>query len=124
MDEYKKFKMVSSLDKNLEDRKETKKLALPPEKRHQIDIADDYEFSRKMYKDLLESHKENYELMANVARESEHPRAYEVLSRIMKDIADVTDKLMSLQKDREELQNGKRFERIKQKIPLPLHLLV
>lgn len=101
--------MMRALEANYDEVQDTKRLALPVDDRHKADIEDDYEFSRKMYKDLLKQHKENYELMAEVARDSEHPRAFEVLSKIMKDIADVTDKLMSLQKDREELQGGKKF---------------
>lgn len=104
----KKDKMMEALTANYETLQEGKRLALPVDERHKVDIEDDYEFSRKMYKELLQQHKENYEIMAEVARDSEHPRAFEVLSKIMKDIADVTDKLMALQKDREELQNGKR----------------
>ena len=45
--------------------------------------------------------------LAELARESEHPRAFEVLSRSIKDIGDVTDKLMSLQKATKELTTAK-----------------
>lgn len=105
----KKEKMMRALENNLVEVKDEKRLALPVEDRHKADIEDDYEYSRKMYREMLERHKESYEVMYEVARDSEHPRAFEVLSKIMKDIADVTDKLMELQKGREELQNGKRF---------------
>ena len=37
-------------------------------------------------------------MMIEVARESEHPRAYEVLSGMIKNISDVNDKLMDLNK--------------------------
>lgn len=105
----KKEKMMKALESSYGEVKDTKRLALPQEERHKADIEDDYEFSRKMYKELLARHQESYEVMAEIARDSEHPRAFEVLSKIMKDIADVTDKLMALQKDREDLQHGKRF---------------
>jgi CO/xanthine dehydrogenase FAD-binding subunit len=42
--------------------------------------------------------------LAEVARQTEHPRAYEVLSKAIKDIADTTDKLMALQKNKKELE--------------------
>jgi hypothetical protein len=42
--------------------------------------------------------------MIEVARESEHPRAFEVLSGMIKGIADVNDKLMDLNKKQKELQ--------------------
>ena len=41
--------------------------------------------------------------MIEVARESEHPRAFEVLSGMIKGIADVNDKLMDLNKKQKEL---------------------
>jgi len=42
-------------------------------------------------------------VLAELARESEHPRAFEVLSRSIKDIADTTEKLMALQKNKKDL---------------------
>ena len=61
-------------------------------------IDKDYETSRDTYNDLIEKGRESLELMIEVARESEHPRAFEVLSGMMKNISDVNDKLMDLNK--------------------------
>ena len=63
----------------------------------------DYEYSRETYYDLIEKGRESLELMIEVARESEHPRAFEVLSNMIKGIADVNDKLMDLNKKQKEL---------------------
>jgi hypothetical protein len=41
--------------------------------------------------------------MIEVARESEHPRAFEVLSNMMKGISDVNDKLMDLNKKHKDI---------------------
>ena len=41
--------------------------------------------------------------MMEVARSSEHPRAYEVLSNLIKNMADVNDKLMDLNKKRKDM---------------------
>lgn len=43
------------------------------------------------------------ELMIEVARESEHPRAFEVLSNMMKNMADINDKLMDLNKKNKDI---------------------
>ena len=43
------------------------------------------------------------ELMIEVARESEHPRAFEVLSGMMKNMADINDKLMALNKQKKDI---------------------
>ena len=49
--------------------------------------------------------------MVEVARESEHPRAYEVLSGMIKNLSDVNDKLMDLNKKVKELSDEpKRVE--------------
>lgn len=65
---------------------------------------EDYEFSRETYYDLIEKGRESLELMIEVARESEHPRAYEVLSGMIKGIADVNGSLMDLHKKYKDVQ--------------------
>ena len=67
------------------------------------DIKDDYEFARSTLKDLIQTGTLSMDSLAELARESEHPRAFEVLSNHIKNVADVTDKLMSLQKIKKEL---------------------
>ena len=66
-------------------------------------VDKDYEYSRGTYYDLLEKGRESMELMVEVARESEHPRAFEVLSNMMKNMADINDKLMALNKQKKEI---------------------
>jgi len=66
-------------------------------------IKDDYETSRDTYLELMENGKRGLDLMMEVARESEHPRAFEVLSGMIKNVADVTDKLMDLNKKNKEI---------------------
>ena len=67
------------------------------------DIKDDYEFSRATLKDLIKVGTYSMDSLAELARESEHPRAFEVLSNHLKAIGDITDKLMKLQKNKKEL---------------------
>ena len=67
------------------------------------DIKDDYEFSRATYKDLIRTGTLSLDVLSELARESEHPRAFEVLSNHIRNIGDVTDKLMSLQKIKKDL---------------------
>lgn len=64
----------------------------------------DYEYSRDTYYELLEKGKEALEDMIQVARESEHPRAFEVLSGMIKNISDVNDRLMDLNKKQKDLE--------------------
>lgn len=67
------------------------------------EIQDDYEFSRETYRGLVTKSNEAIEQMLNLAAESEHPRAFEVLSNMLKNTADMTDKLMALQKAKKDL---------------------
>ncbi len=46
------------------------------------DVKDDYDFARAKYYSLAEKGDEAIELMMELARDSEHPRAFEVLSTI------------------------------------------
>jgi DNA-binding PadR family transcriptional regulator len=67
-------------------------------------ISTDYEYSRDTYYELIEKGRESLELMIEVARESEHPRAFEVLSGMIKNISDVNDKLMDLNKKNKDIK--------------------
>ena len=66
-------------------------------------IKSDYEYSRETYYDLLEKGRNSLEDMIEVARSSEHPRAYEVLSGMIKNLSDVNDKLMDLNKKNKDM---------------------
>jgi predicted DNA-binding protein YlxM (UPF0122 family) len=66
-------------------------------------IANDYNYSRQTYYDLIEKGKESLDLMVEVARESEHPRAFEVLSGMIKNVSEVNDNLMDLNKKNKDI---------------------
>jgi|TARA_R110001592_G_scaffold4540_1_gene25486 predicted DNA-binding protein YlxM (UPF0122 family) len=66
-------------------------------------IANDYNYSRQTYYDLIEKGKDSLDLMLEVARESEHPRAFEVLSGMIKNVSEVNDKLMDLNKKNKDI---------------------
>lgn len=73
-------------------------------------IKSDYEYSRETYYDLLEKGRSSLEDMIEVARSSEHPRAYEVLAGMIKNLSDVNDKLMDLNKKNKDINQ----EQVKQ----------
>ena len=99
----KKDKMMKALDKNLPSK-------IPNRALVDKDIKDDYEFSRNTYKDLIRTGTSSLDVLAELARESEHPRAFEVLSKTIKDLGDTTEKLMNLQKQKDDLTNKKEDE--------------
>jgi len=63
----------------------------------------DYEHSRKVIYDLIEKGTDALALMIEVAKESEHPRAFEVLSGLIKNTADINSKLIDLNKKHKEI---------------------
>jgi hypothetical protein len=71
-------------------------------------VDNDFEYSRRIYYDLIEKGSSALEDMIEVARESEHPRAFEVLSGMIKNVADVNDKLMDLQKKKKDIKATKQ----------------
>ena len=66
-------------------------------------IKSDYDYWRETYYDLLEKGRQSLEDMIDVARASEHPRAYEVLSGMIKNLSEVNDKLMDLNKKNKDI---------------------
>ena len=68
-------------------------------------VSNDYDYSRETYYELIEKGKDALEMMIEVARESEHPRAYEVLSGMIKNVSDVNDRLMDLNKKHKQMDH-------------------
>ena len=81
----------------------------PPEEKN---IDNDYKYSRDSYYELVEKGKLSLELMIEVARESEHPRAFEVLSGMIKNISDVNDRLMDLNKKKKDIDKKDEIKKI------------
>jgi len=67
------------------------------------DNISDYELVRKNYIQLIEKSQSALDNLLNVAKESEHPRAYEVVAKLMQSINETNDKLMDLQKRQREI---------------------
>jgi len=68
------------------------------------EIQDDYDYARSRYYNLAEKGDEAIDLMLDLARESEAPRAFEVLSNMLKQNAEIADRLMELQKKKKEVR--------------------
>jgi len=68
------------------------------------EVQDDYDYARARYYSLTEKGDEAIDLMLDLARESESPRAFEVLSNMLKQNAEISDRLMELQKKKKEVR--------------------
>lgn len=104
---------MSSVDKNLNNILEIQPQQLPAEpSENQIvkiepDVGGDFDYSRANYYNLLEKGNEALDGLLEVAKESQQPRAYEVASNMLKNLSDMTDKLMMLQKQKKDLEGNK-----------------
>ena len=81
-----------------ESKKELKKL-----EREKPDSVRDYEYTRGNLYSLIEKGQEALDSILEVAQEGQQPRAYEVVSQLLKNVADTTDKLIDLQLKTKEL---------------------
>jgi hypothetical protein len=71
------------------------------------DTEDDVEYSREKIKNLIDQSSEAIEQLMALASESEHPRAFEVLSNMIKDTSQMTQDLVKLQKIRKDITQEK-----------------
>ena len=72
------------------------------------DIKADYNLSRRTFRDLINKGNDAMESLTDLAKESESPRAYEVLATMMRTVADTTKDLYDLQKKTKELSGQKK----------------
>jgi len=68
------------------------------------DIDNDYDYSRENYYNLIEKGQQAIEGILDIAKEGQHPRAYEVAGQLIGQVAQVTDKLQDLQKKLKDLK--------------------
>ena len=103
---------MSETDKNLAEILNTDYVPAVKEENRSVTIHEpdgsavnpDANYSRANYYNLIEKGNEALDGILEVAKESQHPRAYEVAANMIKNLSDVTEKLMILQKQQMELQ--------------------
>jgi hypothetical protein len=69
------------------------------------DVDNDYKYSRDNYYDLIQKGQEAIEGILEIAKEGQHPRAYEVAGQLITNVAQTVDKLQDLQKKLKDLKN-------------------
>ena len=63
----------------------------------------DYKYSREVFYGLVERGQDAIEGILDIARESEHPRVYEVAGQLIKTVGETPEKLIDLQAKVKEL---------------------
>ena len=66
-------------------------------------VESDHEYSREVLYDLIEKGQEGIDEMMELAKQSEHPRAFEVLATMIKNTAETTDRLLCLHTNKKKL---------------------
>jgi len=70
----------------------------------EADTAEDYQKARKAMHDLLELGQTAFEKSIDIAEDSEHPRAFEVASGLLKNLGEIAEKLLQTQKNIREIE--------------------
>ena len=69
------------------------------------DIERDYEYQREQFYKLVDRGSMAIDGILELAKEGEHPRAYEVAGQLIKNVAEVTEKLGDLQEKMKRLKD-------------------
>lgn len=103
---------MSEVDKNLSEILETEYIPAEQEVKPLVQIPNntqqDFDYARLTHYELIEKGNEALHGIMQVAKESQHPRAYEVAATMIKNLSDMTDKLMLLQKQRKDLEGNQQ----------------
>tara|TARA_Y100000817_G_scaffold91550_1_gene71290 strand:- start:208 stop:624 length:417 start_codon:yes stop_codon:yes gene_type:complete len=68
------------------------------------DVDSDYKFQRENFYNLIERGQDAIDGILEVARQSDHPRSYEVAGNLISQVAEVTEKLSRLQSSMKRLK--------------------
>ena len=98
-------KVDQKLDELLDIQGEIVKVekSLPVVSSNEQDKGNDYKYSREIFYGLVERGQDAIEGILDIAKESEHPRVYEVAGQLIKTVGETTEKLIDLQAKMKEL---------------------
>ena len=81
-----------------------KPVLVPETKMNEEDVDNDYKYQRENFYQLVERGQDAIDGILDLAKEGEHPRAYEVAGNLIKQVADDTEKLGDLQTKMKKLK--------------------
>lgn len=82
---------------------EEKKVEIIEAKQVEEKENNDYDYVRQNIKTLIQKGNNAMDELLHVARESEHPRAYEVAATLIKNLSELNKDLMEVEKRKQEL---------------------
>ena len=92
--------------------KETNKVLVPRDEVGRFSQRDkeqeiDYKYTRNTLYGLVERGQDAIEGILDLAKESEHPRTYEVAGQLIKTVSETSEKLLQIQKMMDDLEDDK-----------------
>ena len=79
--------------------------AKPPAKTGESEADRDYKYARENFYSIIEAGTSAIQDLLDVASQSQHPRAYEVLATTMKTMVDANKDLVELSRKKQEIDN-------------------
>jgi hypothetical protein len=79
-------------------------------------VESDYDSSRDNLKSLLQTGQSALEHALEVAKQSEHPRAFEVVGNLIKQLADVNQQLLDVHQQKKKLDEPSKSSLAKQQV--------
>ena len=90
---------------NIEPDKKDDLPVILPSNSVELDREDDYQLARNTLRKLIMKGEDTLDEMINLAKNSEHPRTYEVAGQLIKTMSDVAKDLLAVQKQVKELND-------------------
>jgi len=94
---------------------------LPPEDDSLVETTErhthqdqDYEYVRNNLQNIIDTGSTVLQGIVELAEESDHPRAYEVVGQIMRQLAETNKDLIELQKDMKKIKNEESAKKVTQ----------
>ena len=107
-----KLNEILDISDNAVEKVETKPVV--PRPKEQEDITSDYKYSRENLYNLVERGQDAIDGILTLAKETEHPRTYEVAGQLIKNVGEVTEKLLELQEKMQKL--GEETKKVPNKV--------
>jgi len=109
---------MSKIDENLSSIFDTDNIQVTPEEyfpiskeeKSDMTIDTDYSFARENIKSLITAGNTAIQNLGEIAKISEHPRAFEVFSGMLKNLADLNKDLLDIQAKNNQLTGTKSSE--------------
>ena len=72
------------------------------------DLTDAYQQSKENLQDIIDQGKDAMDAILEIAKQGQHPRAFEVYATLLKNMTDANKELLNMQKQMRDIENNKK----------------